>query len=350
MTALKPKDIPSFLKRRNTSYAVVLIYGPDGGAVRERSDILARHVVEDLKDPFNFLELGDVELKEEPSRLVDEAAALSFMGGERVVRVRGSSEPITSSLKLLLNALEAETFKPNALILVEAGELRKTAALRKLIEASKIAAALPCYEDNAVDLSSMVDEMIKEQDLTIQPEAKELLLASLGTDRGISRAEVEKLILYKGLKDQQRENNNITIEDVQSCLTDFIQDATAEIAMMVAGGRRADLSAALNRATQAGTAPIAILIFLQRQFARLYQAQSEISSGASPDIAMKKLKPPVFFAEQKAFRMQLTKWNMPKLERALDDLMKTEHLAKTTGAPQLEIVERTALRLSMMAK
>ncbi len=350
MTALKPKEIQTFLKKRNSAFPVVLLYGPDGGAVRERSDQLAHHVIEDLKDPFNFLELTESDLKEAPSRLVDEAAALSFMGGERVVRVRGASETITSSVKLLLNALETETFKPNALTLIEAGELRKTAGLRKTIEASKVAAALPCYEDSAIDLKTIVQDALSAEKLSINQEAMEFLLPALGTDRGISRSEIDKLILYKGPLGSERASSEVDIEDVKACLTDSTQDATAEIAMMVASGQTRKLSSALNRATAAGTAPIAILIFLQRQFARLHQVQSNVASGLSTDLAMKKLRPPVFFTEQRSFQSQLSKWPLKKLDHALSDLMSTEHQAKTTGAPQKEIIERTALRLSMMAK
>mgnify|MGYP000483554667 CR=1 FL=1 len=70
MVALKGKAIKAFLSRRDKSVSAVLIYGPDGGLVRERTEILARSVVEDLKDPFNFIELSDADIKAEPGRLV----------------------------------------------------------------------------------------------------------------------------------------------------------------------------------------------------------------------------------------------------------------------------------------
>ena len=74
-----------------------------------------------------------------------------------------------------------------------------------------------------------------------------------------------------------------------------------------------------------------------------------MDAGESAASAMKKLRPPVFFAEERAFENRLYKWRGPKLERALRMLIDAELDAKTTGAPQREIVERAALRLAVMA-
>ena len=50
--------------------------------------------------------------------------------------------------------------------------------------------------DEARDLEGMVREVLAAAKLHIRPEAKRLLLARLGADRALSRAEMEKLALY----------------------------------------------------------------------------------------------------------------------------------------------------------
>lgn len=349
MTAIAAKDVAAALKKRNPAHAAILIYGNDAGSVRERSDTLARQVVSDLKDPFNFIELTEGDLKEEPGRLVDEAAALSFMGGERVVRVRGSGGPVDTAGKGLIEALDNGSLKPNALVLIEAGALKKTAPLRKAFEKSKNAATIACYEDSDIDLKSMIETMLREENLTISPDALALLTATLGTDRGISRAEMEKLILYMGPKSVRPEPAEITAGDVSECLADFTQDMAADIAAIVAEGRISDLSTILFRAAESGTSPMTVLIFLQRHFSRLYAAQGMIAAGDPPSSALKKLKPPVFYNEERAFHTQLKRWPLARLEAALSNLLQAEHEAKSTGAPVTEIIERAALRLSAMA-
>ena len=126
-------------------------------------------------------------------------------------------------------------------------------------------------------------------------------------------------------------------------------DAMDEAAAATADGRPEALAKALHKTATTGASPIGLLRALQRSFLRLHTAQSHVSRGDNPASAMKKLRPPVFFMEQRPFETRLRKWPLPRLEMALDMLVEAELDAKTTGAPQQEIIERTALRLSHMA-
>ena len=75
-----------------------------------------------------------------------------------------------------------------------------------------------------------------------------------------------------------------------------------------------------------------------------------MDEGANPNEAMKKLRPPVFFGEQDAFRERLNSWPTLRLKQAQRMLTQVELEAKTTGAPQRELVERAALRLARMVR
>ena len=65
-----------------------------------------------------------------------------------------------------------------------------------MFEAAKNAAAIPCYADTARDLAGVVRDAMKAEGLTIAAEAVEEAVARLGSDRGITRRELEKLALY----------------------------------------------------------------------------------------------------------------------------------------------------------
>lgn len=349
MAALKGRDIKAFLAAAKPRADAVLVYGPDGGLVRERADDLARKVVADFKDPFNYIELSDADLKDEPGRIADEAAALSFAGGERVVRLRTAGEASAKSITQFLADLDAGHIKPNALVLIEAGELSPRSGVRKAFEKAKRAAALPCYADAPADVRSMAQEAARAEDLRFDDDALDLIVAILGEDRGVSRSEIDKLILFKGPKAQRAGPGTITLEDVRASLVDGLGDAIDDAAAACADGAPQRLSLALYKAATAGAAPITILMALQRQFTRLKTAQDHIDAGDTATQAMKRLRPPVFFAETRAFESRLYKWRGDKLERASRLLTEAEFAAKTTGAPQREIVERAALSLSLMA-
>ena len=134
---ISASKVDQFMRTAPGDARAILVYGPDGGLVRERANALARRIVDDLDDPFRVAELEPAMVKDDPARLADEAAALSMTGGRRVVRLRsagdGQADIIASFLTEPLG---------DALILVEAGELPPRSKLRRAFESSKIAAAL----------------------------------------------------------------------------------------------------------------------------------------------------------------------------------------------------------------
>lgn len=349
MTALRPKDVPAFLKKPSAEAHIVLFYGPDLGLVRDRAAQIAATVVDDVNDPFNAIELTDADLSE-PGRLGDEMAALSFMGGRRLVRVRSGGAPVATAVKLTLLRLEDGTLSPNALTVIEAGDLKKTNALRKACEASKKAASIGCYPDGEQDVRATVRALLDQDGLTIEDDALTQLCSVLGDDRGITRSVAESLILYKGPAGTARPDNKVTTEDVRACVVDSAADATFDVIDAALLGQPSNLSRYLYRAQGAGVSPLGVLRILQGKMLRLLTVQSHIRNGDAPQGAMKKARPPVFFGEQRTFEQQLKKWPLKSLERAMGDVFETDLAAKTTGAPQRELVERTLLRLAAMAE
>ncbi len=106
-----------------------------------------KSVVDDLGDAFRVSDLDDSALSGDPARLSDEAAAISMLGGRRVVRVRGAG----NNLAKLFDAFLADP-KGDALVVVEGGDLAKGTGLRKVFEEADNACAIACYPDTARDL------------------------------------------------------------------------------------------------------------------------------------------------------------------------------------------------------
>jgi DNA polymerase-3 subunit delta len=349
MTSLKGKAIEAFVAKRDPKIAAILVYGPDEGLVRERADRIARQVCPDLKDPFNAIALSDADLKAEPSRLADEAAQLSMMGGERIVRLRTAGEAAAPAARLLVEGLEAGRLKPTGVVLIEAGDLGKSSGLRKLFEGSKAAIALPSYADAPADIRALAIEAARAEDLKFDGDALDLLVTLLGEDRGVSRAEIDKLILFKGPKSLRTGPSTISLEDVRLMLVDTVADAAGEAAAAAADGASARLARALHRSAGAGASPVGTVRALQREFARLRLARGHMAEGASAESAMARLRPPVFFMEQRAFAARLQRWSLPKIDAALDLLLEAELGAKSTGMPDEAIVERAALKIAALA-
>ena len=122
----KIKYADAALARRDPKHAVVLIFGPDLGLVRERAGTLVKRVVPDIADPFAVIRLEGDELSSDPRRLMDETRTVGLFGGERVVWIRAGTRNIVPALEPVL-AEPCDT-----LVVVEAGDLKKGAPLRSL--------------------------------------------------------------------------------------------------------------------------------------------------------------------------------------------------------------------------
>lgn len=138
MAALKGRDIERFLSAPDENVVCALIYGPEQGLVHERATRVAKAVAEDLTDPWRVANLSDHDAAD-AAKLTDEAAAQSFLGGRRVVRVRAAGTGAGQAVASLLKAADAGTLHAAALVVVEAGDLKKSSALAELSQAFRSA-------------------------------------------------------------------------------------------------------------------------------------------------------------------------------------------------------------------
>src|SRR5215207_4830395 len=171
MVALKSSDIESFVARPDPSRAVVLVFGPDAGLVSERVDAIVRASVDDPADPFALVRLDGDALASDPTRLVDEATTIPMFGGRRAIRVRAGSRNIVPAIEGVLAARLSD-----CRIVIEAGDLKRGAALRNVCERAKTAVAIPCYTDAVRDIARLIDEELRAASLTISPDAREALV------------------------------------------------------------------------------------------------------------------------------------------------------------------------------
>ena len=318
---------------------VALVYGPDTGLVQERAEKLLKTVTPDLTDPFNTVDLSEATLQADPARLADEAAAMSMMGGRRSVRVRGAGNDLAELFDSFL-----DDPKGDALIVIEAGDLAKTSALRKIFDGHKTAAAIQCYPDSIRDLGDVVREALRAQGMGIAPDALEDAVSRLGSDRGVTRREIEKLVLYMHGQKQ------VTVEDVRAVMGDEAE-ARSESACDAAGsGDLARLDRELERLWASDIQPAQVIRSAMGHFQRLLQAREFVQRGTSIDDVMKRLRPPIHFSRSTAFKNQASRWNGDRLGEALDMLLEAEVLTRTTGVPAEAVTGRTLMNIAAMAR
>jgi DNA polymerase-3 subunit delta len=329
---IQPKNADSFARRPDPAMRAILVYGPDHGLVRERVGKIVASVVEDPNDPFRVAELSGAQVAKDPALVADEAAAMAFGGGRRVVLVQGADDGVTKALSQFLADPVGD-----GLVVVEAGDLESKSKLRQAFDKATVGAAIACYRDDARSLPGIVQETLKAEGLGVSREALDYLAANLGGDRLVTRAELQKLALYKGPGAGQ-----VELADAQACVGDTAEVTLEDIAFATGGGDIAGLERAFQRAIHEGAQPVQPLRAASRHFQRLHA----VSNAENLDSAMGKLRPPVFWKRKDAFRGQAQAWDQGQLARALERLLEAENRTKTTGLPATAIASRALMEIA----
>lgn len=335
---LAPSRISAFLHRPDPDIRAVLVYGADEGLVHERAGVLARTVCPDLKDPFRVAELTAATLAADPARLADEAAQLSLIGGRRVVRVHGAGDALAKLFRDFFASSLGEAF-----VVVEAGELPARAALRRVFEEARHAAAIGCYPDTPRELAVLIRDTLAAHSVAASRDATQFLVEHLGGDRLLTRSELEKLVLYAGA------GGRIELEDARLSVNDTAALELDDAVMAAAEGNAARLERVLGRVLQEGESPVTIIRTLLRHLQRLHVLASRAAGGVGLEEVMRSARPPIFFKQEDNFRRQLAVWTEARLRLQLERLAQAELNIKTTGFPAETICREAMLAVVQAA-
>ena len=332
--------IAAFLRKPDPKVRAVLLYGSDGGQVIERARDLVRGVVDDLSDPFRVAELRGADLANDPARLADEVAALSLIGGRRVVYVREAGDAI--------GALFAGFFEDDppgdGFVVVEAGALGKGSSLRKAFEEAERGAAIGCYGDEGAALEDIVEETLKGHGLRADADALAFLVDHLGSDRLVTRGELEKLALYAAGKKE------VSLADAVAVVGDSALLGLDDVIFGAAEGDHQSADRALARLYLEGVSPVAILRATARHLIRLQLLAGLTAEGGSAAQAVARLRPPVMFKLRDRLIAQAGRWTPERLATALDLVGEAELQCKTTGLPDQAICSRALMVVANAAR
>lgn len=336
MVAVKSYQADAFLKAVPRVPPAVLLYGTDAGLVGERAGTLARRLAE--AHDGEILRLDDTDLEDNPDRIGVELLTRPMFGGRKIVRAATGRRINAAALKAIVEVGGLEGF-----LIVEAGQLRKGDALLTLFETAAGAAAVACFPDEARDLESVIGEVLGAARMQITPEARKLLVARLGADRALSRAEVEKLVLYA------RGKARIEEADVEAAVGDAAETAIDRVVTAAAAGRSGEAVRECERCVAGGESAQGVILALQRHFLRLHRLRSGLDQGRPPEELMRAMKPPPIFKQKAALEQQARAWSRPSLDTALARIGDAAKAARLNSALEDVLAEALLLDLGVLA-
>lgn len=336
---IKTAQVKSFLQSPSAGLRVILVYGPDRGMVAERTRALVKHYAGSLDDAFNISRMNGSDVTGENSPFFDEYLSIPMFGGQKTIWVFDDATQIQKQIKSLL----ADPQDGN-IVIIEGRDLKKSSALVKLCIKDKKAASLPCYQDNVRDVSQLVRDMLTKHKLTISSNNLQYLQSLLGSDRALTRSEIDKLITHC-LKQSE-----VTEADITACLTgDAAKFSFDKLLDAICNGQTPAADHELTHFMQSGDHPVMIFAIIRNHFNMLHAASYALTKGKSPDTIVSSMRPPVFFNRKNAIISQVNRWNLRKTDMAQTLIAEADITARMTSPLSKDILNRLVTRLSLMA-
>lgn len=320
MASLKNHEVERWVERPDTKFRVLLVYGPDAGLVSERADKLVAASGVDPFDSFSTIRLDADDVAADKARLVDEAFTVGMFGGDRLIRVSGTTRRnLADAVKPLL-----EQKPQDAWIIIEAGDLKGSTGLRGLIEKSPHAMALPCYQDEAAALNQLIREELTDKGFAVDRELQDYLRGYLGSDRQASRNELKKLALYA------HGETRVTKDHVTAIVGDASIVDVNELIDAVSAGNMEAFEKNFERVLLEGLSPDMLILNTLRHFQLLHELRGRMETyRLGTSAVVDGARPPVFYKRKAIIGRALSGLDTRMIEKILARLEKAAFDARS---------------------
>ncbi len=348
---LRAYEVPKFLKAPDPNINTILVYGNDIGIISETTKHFVQNKLGKEYNETQFITLTTDILSEDPTRLYDEAATISMFGECKVIMLEMVTDKEKNTLVSYL-----DTPCKNSFLILTAGSLAPTNAIRKLIETCPHAMALPCYEDDIQNSQNIIRTHLQEEGFNIEPDALHLFSETISTNRALIRQELNRLVLFMGPRGStergSKETVMITREDIKKIRGDNDDVHIFDFIDYVVLGnvREADLK--INKIKQSKNYQLSSAFGqLRRHFQMLHLTQLHIQEGMNQEQALKTaFRPPLHFKRQDKVKRQLRNWSLNKIETALNIINDTEVLTRQSPMSSEAQISYNLLRITRATK
>jgi DNA polymerase III subunit delta len=290
-----------------------LLHGPDEAGSRA----LARSLAAAMGPDSEKIELSGADLKADPARLADEAAAISMFGDARWILVEQAGDECTAAAEALIEAPAAGN--PVAIV---AGALKPTSRLLKLALAAPAARAFASYPPEAREADRLVAELARGHGLMIRGDVARRIAEASGGNRAIIDQELAKYALYAD-----------ATPDSPKPVEHELIDAVG------AGGEEGDLSRLVNgvvsgdpelvdaeiaRLRAEGQEGITLIRAVLRRMTLLGRLRTEVEQGSNVGAVMASSGKSLFWKEKDEVGAQLGRWRGMLIAKAIGRLIEAE--------------------------
>jgi DNA polymerase-3 subunit delta len=302
--------LKSFLVEKNIKlldqYFANLVYGENIGM----KDDIKNQIKSYLKD-YEQINLNQDEIIKNEKILNEHIYNTSLFSKKKIIFINEISDKFKDIICTVI-----ENPKIDLKLFLFAQNLEKKSVLRKMFEKEKSLGVVACYQDNERSLDDYVRKNLQGYN-GLSQQIINFLIKNSGLDRKTLLHEIEKIkllfldkkIQIDKLPELLNNNNNLEFNHIRDyCL----------------GAERENLNKSLGSMIFQNENSFFYLSVLSNRIEKLINVYNEFEKEKNLEIAIDKVKPPIFWKEKPSFHKQFKRWNSEKLQEAKKILFKTE--------------------------
>lgn len=309
MTIVANSGADQFIKRLPRDMIFFLVHGNDEGLIRERARGIVTALLGEEADPMRLVRFDGDALAREPGRLAEEADSVSMFGGSRVIWIQAQARDLSPALEPLLKAPPRD-----CAVVVEAGSLKRGAALRSAFEKLGNGASIECYPDERRTIAGLIDAQAQQAGLSVAPDVRDYLVSFLGSDRMTTRGEIAKLMLYAEGK------GSVTAADVEAIVSDAAPSALDDAVDNAFLGDYARIEETANRYFSDGGDAESLLRTIVSRALLLHRLRLSMDDGRSFEAALQTQYVRLSPARRGVLERQALRWSSARLARLTGSL------------------------------
>ena len=332
----KSFQIKALTSQLQQGFDAIVLYGTDEGEIDFALTQLKQEIGIDNKDS-NVSTLTKEALKKTPFLATDEANTASLIAERRFLFVPEDASFQSSALVHFL-----ENKQTDALLIIQAGNLTKSNALRIEAEKNPRVLAVACYQPTLQDIQRNISNFLLTHHKKIKPAVLMELCQKIPFNQQIIEKELDKLLLYLG------EDSEVTSEAIQECLTDGAQASLERLCIDLADGKTDEVQRAISLFLSSTEQETTLFRTVRDYFELLLVIISDTSETVGM-VVKKHLKPAQFRLEEPLIR-QASHWKKQNILSVLEKLSQLEQRTRTTGLPTETVIGQAFLSLAQFAK
>ncbi len=286
-----------------------LFYGPNYGKIESCVKVIKRKLnsLDDTLKFFNFFQ--DDFLNHSFTEIVDQNSQDDIFGNKASLIFSLSDLRVSSEIIKVITSKDLNIQN----LIFKTGPIQKGLKIRKFFEDSPDCLIVPCYEDSLLEKKEVIIKVFKNENIEISPNHTDVLASLLSTERLSLTNELNKLVIYI-------KNTKKNIINALSILIDNNSQDLNNLVHLLASKKRNDFWNEFLKVQQTFTDEIKFINIFSKYLEKILFVKEKILLGSTPFNAMKSLRPPIFFKQEKVFLSQLNLWNLRNLGKIIKEL------------------------------